>query len=137
MEVSKREILKLHSHHNFHVCMHLICLVALALVDPVNDKIDVLALSDTRLEFVVPPIDPPPTDMRWYLTPDYGTNPGVEILITPTTNPRYTLSSDMLSLSITSASLEDQGIYRLAVQNLVGVSNGYINLAVYGKIIIM
>ena len=102
-----------------------------------NGKIDVLARRSARLEFQVPVADPPPTDMRWYFTPEYGPNAGSEVLITPSSSSRYTFSGDQLSLTISTTSIEDQGRYRLAIENLVGVSNGQINLAVYGKSIML
>lgn len=70
-------------------------------------------------------------NIRWYFT-QQGTNIRKEIT---QTDPRYTFTSDRLTLTITQLSLNDSGVYSVNATNIVGTGTANVVLDVQSEYI--
>ena len=71
-----------------------------------------------------------PSDITWTFTSSLS---GVETAFDDSADPRFEFSSDMLTLTVTRASLLDDGVYTVQTSNPAGYDKDYTRVTVYGE----
>ena len=71
-----------------------------------------------------------PSDITWTFTSSLS---GLETVLDDSTDRRFDFSSDMLTLTVTSALLLDDGVYTVRARNPAGPSSDYTRITVYGE----
>ena len=88
------------------------------------------------LTFVIMFASPPvrPQDIVWTYT-DAATGQVFDEELLLQLSPRYTISTDRLSLTITNLTLSDSGVYTLTAGNAAGFRNSTITLRILSECI--
>ena len=71
-----------------------------------------------------------PSDIMWTFTSSLS---GLETALDDSADPRFEFSSDMLTLTVMSASLLDDGVYAVRASNPAGYDRDYTRITVYGE----
>ena len=71
-----------------------------------------------------------PSDITWTFTSSLS---GLEIALDDSADQRFGFSSDMLTLTVTSASLLDDGVYTVRASNPAGSDDDYTKITVFGE----
>ena len=71
-----------------------------------------------------------PSDITWTFTSSLS---GLEAAFDDSADPRFEFSSDMLTLTVTSASLLDDGVYAVRASNPAGYDKDSTRVIVYGE----
>ena len=71
-----------------------------------------------------------PTDTTWTFT---SSRTGVEVALNDSSDQRFRFSDDRLTLIVTTASLLDEGVYRVQATNPAGSDSDLTSITVYGE----
>ena len=71
-----------------------------------------------------------PTDTTWTFT---SSRSGTEVVLDDSSDQRFQFSDDRLTLTVTNASLLDDGVYRVRATNPAGSDSDFTGIDVYGE----